>query len=68
MAGYTKEFLMQAYFSRYEPVLTKMPTEKAVEYRKMCTDFYDTTTKEKFRQYASLNACTIREYKNRLST
>ena len=63
MAGYTKDFLMQAYFSRYESVITKMPAERATKYRKMCNDFYDEVGKDKFRVYASLDADAIKKFK-----
>lgn len=63
MAGYTKEFLMQAFFSRYATVITKMSTKEEVAYRKLASDQYDKVGKDKFRVYASLDADAIKKFK-----
>ena len=63
MAGYTKEFLIDAFESRYESLFLVQPIEKYEEFHKMCSDFYDKVGKEKFRSYASLDAEAIRVYK-----
>ena len=59
MAGYTKEFLVDAFVSRYEPLgldsVDKMYT--------MATKFYDEVGRDKFRVYCSLDAEAIRTYK-----
>jgi len=62
MAGYTKEFLISAFVSRYEPLGLD-----AVE-KQWClaSKFYDTVSKETFRAYCSLDAQAIAEYKKKL--
>lgn len=59
MAGYTKEFLVNAFVSRYEP-LGLDAVESTAE---MANDFYDKVGKDKFRVYCSLDAEAIRKYK-----
>jgi hypothetical protein len=60
MAGYTREFLLECFASRYEP-LGLETTEKQY---KLASDLYDQVGKDKFRVYASLDAEAIRNYKN----
>mgnify|MGYP003343157321 CR=1 len=60
MAGYTREFLIQCFVSRYE-CLGLEATEK--QYQLAC-QLYDRVGKDKFRVYASLDAEAIRNYKN----
>lgn len=57
MAGYTREFLVDAFMSRYAGVEIKY------DLRALAEKCYDTLGKEKFRQYASLDAEAIRLYK-----
>lgn len=57
MAGYTKEFLVSAFLSRYKSV------PASYDLAKMANDFYDKVGKDKFRVYASLDAEAIRIYK-----
>ena len=59
MAGYTKEFLIDAFVSRYE----MLGLETVEKLYKMATKFYDEVGKEKFRVYASLDAQAIKLYK-----
>ena len=62
MAGYTRKFLLQAFASRYEilgPEAVKSQYEIAAK-------TYDLYGKDKYRQYASLDADAIREYKAKL--
>jgi len=61
LAGYTKEFLISAFVSRYEPLGLD-----AVE-KQWClaSRFYDTTTKEQFRKYCSLDAQALADYKRK---
>jgi len=61
MAGYTRDFLLECFVSRYES-LGLEATEKQY---KLAADFYDKVGKDKFRIYASLDAEAIRNYKNR---
>jgi hypothetical protein len=67
MAGYTRDFLLNAYVSRYEP----LGLEAVESLYKIGAQTYDKFGKDKFRAYASLDAKAIREYKrkqNDLST
>ena len=59
MAGYTKEFLISAFVSRYEA----LGLETVERIHKMATKFYDEVGKDKFRVYASLDAQAIKLYK-----
>jgi hypothetical protein len=61
MAGYSKEFLIDAFVSRYEPLGLEAVEKQYV----LASRFYDTVTKEKFRSYCSLDAETIAEYKRK---
>ena len=63
MAGYTKEFLIDAFIWRYQPVIEGMDTEKANTFVKMVTDYYDKVGKDIFRVYASLSADEIKKFK-----
>jgi hypothetical protein len=58
-AGYSKEFLIDAFVSRY----ACLGTERCSELRLMAETFYDEVGKDKFRVYASLDAAAIKEYK-----
>lgn len=60
MAGYTKEFLVDAFASRYVD-LGVQTYENMV---KMGNEFYDKVGKDKFRIYASLDADALKTYKN----
>ena len=62
MAGYTREFLIDAYLSRF----TKIPSisiEQLLNLERIANKTYDTYGKDKFRDYASLDAEYIRNYK-----
>ena len=63
MPGYTKEFLISAFVSRYEPLGLD-----AVE-KQWClaNKFYDSVSKETFRAYCSLDADAINIYKRKYS-
>lgn len=62
MAGYTKEFLIDAFMFRFImcPLVTVEACEKLQE---MAENFYDEVGRDKFRIYASLDAEAIRQYK-----
>lgn len=62
MAGYTRDFLIQAYLSRYEP----LGLEAVESLYKIAESAYDTYGKDRFRAYASLDAEAIRNYKAKL--
>lgn len=61
MAGYSKEFLIDAFMSRY---FLHISIEALVDLEKSATELYDRVGRDKFRDYASLSAEAIREYKN----
>lgn len=58
MAGYTKEFLISAFLSRFE--YYKVPTDNV---RKLAEKHYDEVGKDRFRVSCSLDAAAIKEYK-----
>jgi len=62
MAGYSKQFLIDAFVSRY---LQACSVETLENMEKMAVDLYDRVGRDKFREYASLSAEAIREYKNK---
>jgi hypothetical protein len=62
MAGYTREFLIDAYLWRF----TKVPSigiEQLLELEQIANKTYDTYGKDKFRDYSSLDAEYLRNYK-----
>ena len=61
MAGYTKEFLIDAFMSRY---LALDDIDRLVRLEEMASSFYDEVGKDTFRVYASLDADAIKKYKN----
>lgn len=62
MAGYTKEFLIDAFMSRFVEC-SLITVEQLVELEEMAVRFYDEVGRDKFRTYASLDAEAIRVYK-----
>ncbi len=60
MAGYTKDFLVQAFLSRY----VSLSADKFVSLEKMADSFYDEVGRDKFRIYCSLDADAIKTAKN----
>jgi hypothetical protein len=63
MAGYSREFLIDAFLSRYTQC-TLISIEKLVRLEQMAGDLYDRVGRDAFRVYASLDAEAIRVYKN----
>lgn len=59
MAGYTREFLIDAYLWRFSTV----DIETLLKLEEVANKTYDTYGKEKFRSYASLDAEYLRNYK-----
>jgi hypothetical protein len=59
MAGYTKEFLIDAYISRYVP----MGVDVCLRLVELADTLYDKVGKDKFREYASLDAAAIKKFK-----
>ncbi len=60
MAGYTKEFLIDAFLWRYADILLKDTKEELDKFVSMVEKFYDEVGKDKFRVYASLDAEAIK--------
>lgn len=61
MAGYTKEFLIDVAISRFEI----LGVESAENMRPMFEIHYNKVGKEEFRKHASIDAETIRNYKDK---
>lgn len=59
MAGYSREFLIDAFVSRYEA----LGTEVAARQKALAEKTYDEVGKDKYRVYASLDADAIKEFK-----
>ena len=58
MAGYTREFLVDAYVSRYAGVSADVS-----QLRDMAVRHYDKVGKDQFRVAASLDAAEIKKFK-----
>jgi hypothetical protein len=65
MAGYNKEFLIDAFMSRYIQC-TLITIEQLEKMEQMAVDLYDKVGRDKFRAYASLDADAIKLYKESL--
>jgi hypothetical protein len=65
MAGYTKEFLVDAFMSRYEHALDAGGIQRL---RTMTEKLYDEVGKDKMRVWCSLDADAIKTYKNMMLT
>ena len=63
MAGYSRDFLIDAFMSRYIKC-TVITIEQLVRLEQMANDLYDRVGRDSFRNYASLDADAIRVYKN----
>ena len=63
MAGYSRDFLIDAFMSRYIKC-TEITIEQLVRLEQMAGDLYDRVGRDGFRNYASLDAEAIRVYKN----
>lgn len=59
MAGYSKQFLIDAFLSRY----LSLSIETLEKLELMANEFYDTVGRDKFRVYCSLDADAIKLYK-----
>ena len=59
MAVYTKEFLISAFVSRYEC----LGLETVEKQYTLAKTLYETVAVDKFRQYCSLDAEALRQYK-----
>jgi hypothetical protein len=61
MAGYSRDFLIDAFMSRY---LKALNIEQLLNLEQMANDLYDRVGRDAFRSYASLDAEALRVYKN----
>ena len=59
MAGYSREFLIDAFVSRYEVLSDEVVSRQ----RQLAEKTYDEVGKDKFRVYASLDADALKEFK-----
>ena len=59
MAGYSREFLIDAFVSRYEV----LSDEIVARQRQLAEKTYDEVGKDKFRVLASLDANALKEFK-----
>lgn len=57
--GYTKEFLIDAFCYRYEQAGLSV-----YKMRRQASEYFDTVSKDKFRESCSLDAEAIRQFKN----
>ena len=62
MAGYTREFLIDAYLWRFTNI-PSITIERLLSLEQIANKTYDTYGKDKFRDYSSLDAEYIRNYK-----
>jgi len=63
MAAYTKDFLIDAFLSRY--IQCQLITVEQLErLETMAHDLYDRVGRDSFRSYCSLDAEALRVYKN----
>lgn len=62
MAGYTKEFLIAAFMSRYIHC-SLLSIEQLEKLEQLASECYDKFGRDKFRDYASLSADAIKQYK-----
>lgn len=58
--GYTKEFLISAFLSRY----VSLDTDKFEQLEQLAISFYDEAGRDKFRLYCSLDAEAIKTAKD----
>ena len=65
MSGYSRDFLIDAFMSRYIKC-TLISIESLVHLEQIANDLYDRVGRDSFRTYASLDADAIRVYKNSL--
>lgn len=59
MAGYTREFLIEAFVQRYSCLGEKVAEAQRV----LASTHYDKVGKDEFRKAASLDAAEIKKYK-----
>ena len=64
MAGYTKEFLIDAYMDRF--LQCGVSIEQLVAQQEMVSRQYDLVGRDRFREYASLTAERLRLYREKI--
>ena len=64
MIAYTKEFLVNAFMSKYDSILVGEERDKFKD--RFGDKFYDLVGKDNFRVYCALDAAFIKTYKERL--
>ncbi len=62
MAGYTKEFLIAAYMSRFINC-SLITIEQLERLEQQAANFYDKAGRDQLRPYASLDADALKQYK-----
>jgi hypothetical protein len=62
MAGYTKDFLVDAFMSRYVSCST-ITIEQLERLEQMAIDLYDRVGRDQFRVYTCLDSEAIRKYR-----
>lgn len=62
MAGYSKEFLIDVFLSKYINC-SIISVETIEKLERMATDLYDKVGRDKFRVYASVDAQAIKDYR-----
>lgn len=62
MAGYTKDFLVNAFLDRFV-TCSLVSIDQMESMETMANRFYDQVGRDKFRTYASLDADVIKRYK-----
>lgn len=62
MAGYTREFLIDAYLWRFTNV-PSIGIEQLLDLEQIANNTYNKYGKDKFREYSSLDAEYLRNYK-----
>ena len=62
MAAYSRQFLIDAFMSRYIPHLD---VDALLDLEKSAENLYDRVGRDSFRTYACLDAEAIRDYKNK---
>jgi len=62
MAAYSRQFLIDAFLSRYIP---HIDIDALLDLEKSAENLYDRVGRDSFRTYACLDAEAIRDYKNK---
>lgn len=68
MAVYTKEFLVDAYMSRYIPAEFGISIESLETLERNAIELYDKAGRDQFRIYASLDADALKKFKLALAS